>query len=63
MLSMPLYRHRDSIDGRDGRLDEKDTIYGVYVTGATTVYNIVKDDIQKVTTNKIKFGDTCPPAW
>ncbi|MCI5499802.1 MAG: S-layer homology domain-containing protein, partial [Clostridiales bacterium] len=47
---------KESKDGVAG-LDSKDTIYGVYVTGETTVYNIIKDDIQKVTADKIKFND------
>ena len=49
--------YKDETDGVDGRLDSKDTIYGVYVTGETTVYNVIKDDIQKVTASKIKFND------
>ena len=49
--------YKDETDGVDGRLDSKDTIYGVYVTGETTVYNVIKDDIQKVTASKIKFDD------
>ena len=54
--------YKDSKDGVDGQLDDKDTIYGVYVTGATTVYNITKDDLQDPSTSdlnagKIKFND------
>ena len=49
--------YKDETDGVAGRLDSKDTIYGVYVTGETTVYNVIKDDIQKVTASKIKFND------
>ncbi len=47
-------------DGRTGTAytpDRNDTIYGVYKTGATTVYNITKDDLQSCSkTGKIKFG-------
>ena len=49
--------YKDETDGVADRLDSKDTIYGVYVTGETTVYNVIKDDIQKVTASKIKFND------
>ena len=50
--------YKDSKDGVDGQLDEKDTIYGVYVTGTTTVYNITKGDLQSCSdAGKIKFGD------
>ena len=54
--------YKDNKDGVDGKLDDKDTIYGVYVTGATTVYNITKDDLQDPSTSdlnagKIKFND------
>ena len=49
--------YKDETDGVADKLDSKDTIYGVYVTGETTVYNVIKDDIQKVTASKIKFND------
>ena len=54
--------YKDNKDGVDGKLDDKDTIYGVYVTGATTVYNITKDDLQDASNSdlkngKIKFND------
>ena len=54
--------YKDNKDGVDGKLDDKDTIYGVYVTGATTVYNITKDDLQDASDSdlkngKIKFND------
>ena len=47
-------------DGKNGTAeqpDDNDTIYGVYVTGNTTVYNITKGDLQDADANKIKFGD------
>ena len=50
--------YKDSKDGTDGKLDDKDTIYGVYVTGATTVYNITKNDLQAQKENgTVRFGD------
>ena len=50
--------YKDSKDGVDGQLDDKDTIYGVYVTGATTVYNITKNDLQSKKENgTVRFGD------
>ena len=47
--------------------DKKDTIYGVYVTGATQVYNITANDLQSagetnLAAGKIKFGDTLYPV-
>lgn len=43
--------------GTKGQPDTKDTIYGVFVTGETTVYNITKNDLQTTSTEgKIKFG-------
>ena len=52
---------KDGTGGTADKPDGKDTIYGVYVTGATTVYNITKADMQDAGTNnlnnsKIKFG-------
>ena len=50
--------YKDNKDGVDGKLDDKDTIYGVYVTGATTVYNITKNDLQsKKESGTVRFGD------
>lgn len=51
--------YKDSAEGVDG-LDPKDTIYGVYNTGETQVYNITKGDLQDgdSANSKIKFGDT-----
>ncbi|MCI9467668.1 MAG: hypothetical protein HFE99_11360, partial [Ruminiclostridium sp.] len=51
--------YRDNKDGVNGKLDPKDTIYGVYITGTTTVYNITKGDLQTSTVGdgKIKFND------
>ncbi|MDO4515562.1 MAG: S-layer homology domain-containing protein [Bacillota bacterium] len=47
---------KDGVGGIKDQPDDKDTIYGVYVTGATTVYNIVKGDLQDADSGKIKFG-------
>ena len=46
-------------EGTPEQLDEKDTVYGVYLTGGTTVYYTTKDAIQEVdqANKKIKFGD------
>lgn len=52
-------------DGKGGianQPDKKDTIYGVYTTGNTTVYNITLGDLQEakqsnLDNGKIKFGD------
>ena len=50
--------YKDHKDGVDGKLDDKDTIYGVYVTGTTTVYNITKNDLQNQKENgTVRFGD------
>lgn len=49
--------YRDGKDGENNKLDEKDTIYGVYVTGTTTVYNITKNDMQADDGTKIKFNN------
>ena len=50
---------KDGVGGTTNVPDDKDDIYGVVVTGNTTVYNITKNDIQDVdgTADKIKFGD------
>ena len=49
-------------DGKGGNADEpdgKDTIYGVFNTGKTKVYNVTKSQLQdSKDTKKIKFGDT-----
>ena len=52
--------YKEGKGGIDKQPDKKDTIYGVYNTGNTTVYNLTKADIQDVdaANNKIKFGDT-----
>ena len=48
---------KDGKGGTNNVPDAKDNIYGVFNTGATTVYNIKKADLQNTTkTNKIKFG-------
>ena len=49
---------KDVKGGTDNKLDDKDYVYGVYVTGDTDVYNITMDDLQNANDNKIKFGDT-----
>ena len=51
--------YKDSNDGVDGQLDDKDTIYGVYVTGATSVVNAVQDDIDDNynTAGKVSVND------
>ena len=50
--------YKDSTtEGKQGQPDDKDTIYGVYLTGETTVYNITKADLQDGESGKIKFGD------
>ena len=50
--------YKDSTtEGKQGQPDDKDTIYGVYLTGETTVYNITKADLQDAENGKIKFGD------
>ena len=50
--------YKDSTtEGTKGKPDTKDTIYGVFVTGETTVYNITKGDLQDADKGKIKFND------
>lgn len=51
--------YKDGKDGTDGRLDNKDTIYGVYLTGATSVVNAVQDDIDDNynTAGKVSVND------
>ncbi len=54
---MVLYK--DGLTGTRGQLDTKDNVFGVFLTGASTVYNIAKVDLQDAPDgkNKIKFGD------
>ncbi|HIY05901.1 MAG TPA: S-layer homology domain-containing protein [Candidatus Evtepia faecigallinarum] len=57
-----LYKD-SSTSGTKYQPDDKDEIYGVVVTGNTTVYNITKGDLQDAGTDnlnkgKIKFNDT-----
>ena len=49
---------KDGTGGTKDQPDDKDTIYGVVVTGATTVYNITKNDLQDQKENgTVRFGD------
>ena len=48
--------YKDHKNGTDGKLDTKDTVFGVYATGETTVYNITSGDLQNGDDAKIKFG-------
>lgn len=49
-------------DGKSGTTevpDKNDTIYGVFNTGKTEVYNVTKNDIQDAKSEtQVKFGDT-----
>ena len=48
---------KDGKGGSANKPDKKDTIYGVFNTGTTTVYEVTKADIQDAeSTTKIKFG-------
>ena len=49
--------YKDHKNGTDGKLDTKDTVFGVYATGETTVYVITSGDLQNGDDAKIKFGD------
>ncbi len=50
---------RDATGGTANVPDKRDTVYGVFNTGKTEVYNITKNDLQSCTdANKIKFGDS-----
>ena len=49
--------YKDHKNGTDGKLDTKDTVFGVYTTGDTTVYNITSGDLQDGDDAKIKFND------
>ena len=49
---------KDGNTGTKNQPDAKDTIFGIYVTGNTKVYNIVKGDLQSCSdAGKIKFND------
>ncbi|WP_417084259.1 S-layer homology domain-containing protein [Evtepia gabavorous] len=49
---------KDGTGGTNNKPDNKDTIYGVVVTGATTVYNVTKGDLQdQKKDGTIRFGD------
>ena len=49
---------KDGTGGTKNKPDNKDTIYGVVVTGATTVYNITKNDLQNQKEDgTVRFGD------
>ena len=50
--------YKDATGGTANKPDKKDTIYGVYVTGETKVYNITKDDLQSQKEDgTVRFGD------
>ena len=50
--------YKDATGGTANKPDKKDTIYGVYVTGETKVYNITKDDLQsQKDAGTVRFGD------
>ena len=49
--------YKDHKNGTDGKLDTKDTVFGVYATGETKVYNITSGDLQDGDDAKIKFND------
>ena len=49
---------KDATGGTVNKPDKKDTIYGVYVTGTTKVYNITKDDLQsQKDAGTVRFDD------
>ena len=49
---------KDATGGTKDVPDTKDTIYGVYVTGETKVYNITKNDLQaQKEDGTVRFGD------
>ena len=56
-----LYKDNTNGSGTKYQPDSKDTIYGVVISGETTVYNITKGDLQDaasdVNNGKIKFND------
>ena len=50
--------YKDATGGTANKPDKKDTIYGVYVTGTTKVYNITKDDLQdQKDAGTVRFDD------
>ena len=52
--------YKDNVnDGQKGKLDDKDTIYGVYVTGGTSVVNATLNDIDNDydTAGKVSVND------
>ena len=52
--------YKDNVnDGQKGKLDDKDTIYGVYVTGGTSVINATLNDIDDDydTAEKVSVND------
>ena len=52
--------YKDNVnDGQKGKLDDKDTIYGVYVTGGTSVVNATLNDIDNDydTADKVSVND------
>ena len=54
---------KDGTSGSPNKPDKYDTIYGVFNTGATTVYRVAKGDLQdagatNLANGKIKFNDT-----
>ena len=52
--------YKDNVnDGQKGKLDDKDTIYGVYVTGGTSVVNATLNDIDDDydTADKVSVND------
>ena len=49
---------KDGKSGTDKLPDKNDTIYGVFNTGKTEVYEVTKNDIQdSESSSKVKFGD------
>ena len=52
-----LYKDNTNGNGTKYQPDSKDTIYGVFVTGETKVYNVTSGDLQDGDNAKIKFGD------
>ena len=50
--------YKDATGGTANKPDKKATIYGVYVTGTTKVYNITKNDLQsQKDAGTVRFGD------
>jgi hypothetical protein len=49
--------YRDGNNGVKGAPDKRDTIYGVFNTGAVTVYNVTMDELQSNSdADRIRFG-------